>query len=286
MYLLESKNYVLFGILFALSGITQAQSTGVDQRNSPICEISDTNGTLNGEVVPTKSIIKIKGNNAVILEKELPLKKTFYQSQTSACLINTKFAYMLQTINTNRSSSLNQNIIYLHQIDFKGRIVNSISPFSDSKSCRNGHLTLKNHSSLQVSALCIGTTNNSKEITVDQNLTLNLKQILEATKAVDSSDLKLNQPLALIGTVTGPITVGNKSEGNDFTAFYLNLNKDYSMDDKDSCGPQTFNKLAMDKFGLNKFKGKKVRVEGNIYCQPERTGTYHLNEITNISLLD
>lgn len=274
--------------LIAIAAISTASfAEKIESNDSQIissttqCEIDENPANMQ-----ERSVYKLIENGVITLKKELPLSNSFFSSKIDTCFLVGKYTYVTQNIKIDDPYLSKRSIIYLHQLNNKGKIINSIKPFSNAWSCWSSRLLLNNSSSLRVSAICIGAKDATKETTLDQNLTMNLNEIPIVNKGLDSFHLKLNQPIVLTGTVIGPITVGNKSEGNNFTAFYLNLNKNYVVDDKDSCGPQTFNKLAIEKFGLSMFKGKKVQVEGSIYCQPERTGTYHLNKIKSISLLD
>ncbi|WP_225546862.1 hypothetical protein [Chromobacterium violaceum] len=85
--------------------------------------------------------------------------------------------------------------------------------------------------------------------------------------------------LALRGTVIGPIASGSKAEGTLFRAYYLQLRRPLRLDDGAACGAQTMRKLALNQEGMERYKGRAVALEGRVFCQENRTGTYHLADI-------
>jgi hypothetical protein len=87
-------------------------------------------------------------------------------------------------------------------------------------------------------------------------------------------------PIELVGSIIGPIQWGSKSEGDFFKAYHLKLDVPINFDDTSSCGEQEINSLPLNQEGMEKFNGKRVRVKAKVFCQEQRTGTYHLMEIT------
>ncbi|MCD4502484.1 hypothetical protein LQR30_00075 [Chromobacterium piscinae] len=85
--------------------------------------------------------------------------------------------------------------------------------------------------------------------------------------------------LTLRGTVTGPISSGNKAEGTLFRAHYLRLSRPLRLDDGAACGGQTLDRLALNQEGMARYQGRTVTVEARVFCQENRTGTYHLADI-------
>jgi hypothetical protein len=60
------------------------------------------------------------------------------------------------------------------------------------------------------------------------------------------------------------------------------LNTVTSIDDRRDCGKQETNQLAIEKIGMQEYLNKNITIIGQVYCHIERTGQYHLNQITSI----
>jgi hypothetical protein len=223
----------------------------------------------------------VYSQGTLILTKRLPLKKDLYQDKTVSCLVNGNFVYVIQQINTQADALASRNLIYFHKIDFKGRIISSISPFSEFKSCQNGNLKLINNSNLSVSASC-AMDKLASEVKQSKNYDLTLKPLVKITDVSQINKLDINKPIKITGRVIGPLTMGDKSEGNEFTAYYLKLNTVTSIDDRRDCGKQETNQLAIEKIGMQEYLNKNITIIGQVYCHIERTGQYHLNQITSI----
>lgn len=86
-------------------------------------------------------------------------------------------------------------------------------------------------------------------------------------------------PITLRGTVIGPVRSGSKAEGTFFQAYHLKLDHPLRLDDGAACGAQTMRKLALNQEGMEPYKGRAVALEGRVFCQENRTGTYHLADI-------
>ncbi len=86
-------------------------------------------------------------------------------------------------------------------------------------------------------------------------------------------------PITLQGIVIGPLTSGDKAEGTLFKAYHLKLAKPMRFDDGADCGPQDKTSLALSQQDMGRDKGKTVTVQAKVFCQINRTGTYHLGDI-------
>ncbi|POZ63013.1 hypothetical protein [Chromobacterium alticapitis] len=86
-------------------------------------------------------------------------------------------------------------------------------------------------------------------------------------------------PITLRGTIIGPLSSGDKAEGTFFRAFHLKLAKPMAFDDGADCGAQSKSSLALNQDDMGKYKGQAVTVRAKVFCQLDRTGTYHLGDI-------
>ncbi|MCH7330237.1 hypothetical protein [Acinetobacter modestus] len=82
--------------------------------------------------------------------------------------------------------------------------------------------------------------------------------------------------MQLSGVVSSkPIT---KPDGS-FKAYYLKLNKGITFNDDSNCGEQTQKSIALNSTEMKKYAGKKVTVSGNVFCQTQYTGNYHIEDV-------
>lgn len=86
--------------------------------------------------------------------------------------------------------------------------------------------------------------------------------------------------MQLSGIVSSkPIT---KPDGS-FKAYYLRLNNEITFNDDSNCGEQSQKSIALNSTEMKKYAGKKVTVSGNVFCQTQYTGNYHIEDIKVIS---
>ncbi|USA54605.1 hypothetical protein NDN13_05275 [Acinetobacter sp. C32I] len=86
--------------------------------------------------------------------------------------------------------------------------------------------------------------------------------------------------MQLSGVVSSkPIT---KPDGS-FKAYYLRLNSELTFNDDSNCGEQTQKTIALNSTEMKKYAGKKVTVSGNVFCQTQYTGNYHIEDIKVVS---
>ncbi|WP_353172543.1 hypothetical protein [Acinetobacter rudis] len=84
--------------------------------------------------------------------------------------------------------------------------------------------------------------------------------------------------MKLTGVVTEVISTAPDVEPS-FKAHYLKLDKPIKFEDEGACGEITQERIALNEIGLSKYQGKRVSVEGSVFCQQEYTGQYHLQDI-------
>lgn len=89
-----------------------------------------------------------------------------------------------------------------------------------------------------------------------------------------------NTKIELKGTIIGPIQWGSKEEGDFFKAYHVRLNSPVVLNDNDACGEQESVSLPINQEGMDKFKGKKVILNATVFCQSEKTGKYHLTDVS------
>lgn len=92
--------------------------------------------------------------------------------------------------------------------------------------------------------------------------------------------IKLGVAGEYVGKVIGPIQRGQPGEGAGFKSFELELPSPVSIDDKSDCGPQNVASLPIEKDGMAPFVGKTVHLQATAYCRSDRTGAYHLRDVT------
>lgn len=86
--------------------------------------------------------------------------------------------------------------------------------------------------------------------------------------------------MQLSGIVSSkPIT---KPDGS-FKAYYLRLNNEITFNDDSNCGEQSQKSIALNSTEMKKYAGKKVAVSGNVFCQTQYTGNYHIEDVKLIS---
>ena len=88
---------------------------------------------------------------------------------------------------------------------------------------------------------------------------------------------EVGKSLELFGVVTSLISTPKDVEPS-FKAHFLKLGKPITFEDDDFCGEITQDKIALNEFGMDKYKGKKVKVTGTVFCQQQYTGKYHLKD--------
>ncbi|OHX12117.1 hypothetical protein [Chromobacterium sphagni] len=86
-------------------------------------------------------------------------------------------------------------------------------------------------------------------------------------------------PITLRGTVIGPISSGSKADGTFFKAYHLKLGRAMTFDDGADCSEQSKASLALNQEDMGRYKGKIITVKAKVFCQTNRTGTYHLSGI-------
>lgn len=112
--------------------------------------------------------------------------------------------------------------------------------------------------------------------------TVSLAVAVVACAAPDhaASTVKLGIPGDFVGQVVGPIQRGQPGEGAGFKSYELKLPASVSVDDKADCGPQDVASLPIEKEGMEVYVGKTVRLKATAYCRTDRTGTYHLRDVS------
>ncbi|WP_445989819.1 hypothetical protein ACSVCE_22190 [Chromobacterium haemolyticum] len=85
--------------------------------------------------------------------------------------------------------------------------------------------------------------------------------------------------IVLSGTVVGPVQSGSKADGTFFKAFHLKLAQALRFDDGGSCGEQKLRSLALNQSDMARYQGKHIQVRAKVFCQENRTGSYHLSYI-------
>lgn len=98
--------------------------------------------------------------------------------------------------------------------------------------------------------------------------------------------LVLNQPALYQGKVVGPTVRGQVEDGTGFKSYELELDQAVAADDKAICGAQEVLRLPIEQDGMASYLGKTVRLNATAYCRQNRTGTYHLREVSDIRVLD
>ena len=112
--------------------------------------------------------------------------------------------------------------------------------------------------------------------------TVSLAMAVAACAATDhaSSAVQLGIPGDFVGQVVGPIQRGQPGEGAGFKSYELKLPSSVSLDDKADCGPQDVASLPIEREGMEVYVGKTVRLKATAYCRTDRTGTYHLRDVS------
>ncbi|AUH53000.1 hypothetical protein CXB49_20510 [Chromobacterium sp. ATCC 53434] len=119
--------------------------------------------------------------------------------------------------------------------------------------------------------------------------TTHAARALSALLLLAAGPLSQAQPLAvredgetavrLSGTVIGPISSGSKADGTLFKAYHLKLAQPLTLDDGAECGEQDKRSLALNQEDMGRYKGRAITVKAKVFCQTNRTGTYHLSDI-------
>lgn len=122
----------------------------VESNDSPTIQCKIDNNPANAQ---EKSIYSLVENGVTILKKELPLSSSFFNSKIDTCLQAGKYTYITQEISTGDPYVSNKSIIYVHQLDTKGRIINSIEPFKGYDSCWDGGVSLSDNG-IEMKAIC------------------------------------------------------------------------------------------------------------------------------------
>lgn len=84
--------------------------------------------------------------------------------------------------------------------------------------------------------------------------------------------------MKLTGVITGVISTAPNVEPS-FKANYLKLDKPITFEGDGACGEITQGKIALNEFRLSRYQGKRVSVEGTVFCQQQYTGRYHMQDI-------
>lgn len=95
----------------------------------------------------------------------------------------------------------------------------------------------------------------------------------------------LEQSAEYQGTVVGPIVRDQPDDGTGFKSFELEFGTAVVIDDQNLCGPQEVRRMPIEKDGMAQYLGKTVRLTAKAYCRTNKTGTYHLNEVTKVQVL-
>jgi hypothetical protein len=101
-----------------------------------------------------------------------------------------------------------------------------------------------------------------------------------STPGNPSAVLALDTPAEYTGTVVGPIQWGQPEEGSGFKAFALEFINPVVFDDRGLCGEQTMKMMAIERSEMDPLLGKTVRLRATAYCRTNRTGKYHLSDVT------
>lgn len=95
----------------------------------------------------------------------------------------------------------------------------------------------------------------------------------------------LDKPASYTGKVVGPIVRGQPEDGTQFTSYELELRAPVNVNDRADCGPQQVRRIPIENDEMTRYLGKHIRISGTVYCRINRTGTYHLNEVTDVLVL-
>jgi hypothetical protein len=90
----------------------------------------------------------------------------------------------------------------------------------------------------------------------------------------------LDQPSEFSGKVVGPMDFGQAGEGAGLKAYGLELSSPLSFDDKADCGKQTTRLLPSESAAVADHAGKIVTLRATPYCRVDRSGKYHLKDVT------
>lgn len=104
---------------------------------------------------------------------------------------------------------------------------------------------------------------------------------LTACAAVPSpSAPSVNQPADFTGKVVGPLEFGQPSEGAGLKAYGLELKAPLTLNDEAECGEQRPSVLAIESDKVASYVGKTVALRATPYCRVNRSGKYHLKDVT------
>lgn len=95
-----------------------------------------------------------------------------------------------------------------------------------------------------------------------------------------ASSPSVGQPAEFSGKVVGPIEFGQPTEGAGLRAYGLALDKPLLLDDKADCGPQTTEVMAIESEAVAGKVGQSVVLRATPYCRVDRSGKYHLKDVT------
>jgi hypothetical protein len=106
---------------------------------------------------------------------------------------------------------------------------------------------------------------------------------LTITPVAYAKDIRFDAPNSMVGTIVGPIVMGQKEGENQVKAYHLKPAKTIVLNDRNStCGTQYLKSLPILLEGFNKYRNKKVKVSASIQCIESRLGSYAIDKIYSI----
>lgn len=92
--------------------------------------------------------------------------------------------------------------------------------------------------------------------------------------------ISFNSASQIKGKIVGPISSGQVEDGNQITAYCLQVERTLSLNDPNSsCGPQEVDSLPILAEGVGQYKGQKVRMTVSIRCIESKLGGYAIERV-------